>query len=571
MKTIMLSECGVLPKTDITIALKKLFEQNPQDTEFVFENNEYYFSPHEEMRYDYRISNSDPMPYRVLAIWLKDMKNCVLRGCGAKLIFEGHIQPFTIDHCENIIIKDFTVDWKYPLASDGKVISCDQNSLEVYIDPEKFPHRIVDNMLEFYVGAGEWYKATANAIAFEPLNYTVRKNTGDIYYNSVIPIGDSVYKLELRTPKNLYEGDLLNIRHNVRIHAGAFFEKCNDIIMQDVTFYSCGGLGCLAQFCHNLTYKKVDFLPNKKLGRFVSSGRDDGMHITCNSGKVVISDCKFHSLMDDPINVHGCCVILSKVIDSKTVLCEYGHRQACGFHYWAQKGDEIVFIKRDDMSQTFKAKAENYSLQSDKTFILSFEDAIPQYMLDAIKSGEEFALDNLTNTAEFECTNNYFGSCRARGLLVSTPKKVLIKNNYFQSSGSAILVAGDSNGWFESGECNDVEITQNVFAKECMSSMYQFCNGVISVYPIVPKPNITKPYHKNIKIYNNKFELQEAIALYAYSCEGLEFYDNEIIREISGEEYKDIELSYCVNSKIQGDIFVNGKIKKLKILSQNCK
>ena len=408
MKIVKLRDYGILPKTDITLALKKLFEQNPENTEFVFENDEYYFSPHDEMKCDYRISNSDPMPYRVLALWLKGMKNCVLRGNGAKLIFEGHIQPFTLVSCENITVEGFEVDWKYPLASEGKVLSCDSNSAEVYIDSQKFPHRVVDNMLEFYVGAGEWYKATTNAIAFEPQKYTVRKNTGDIYYDSVTEVSKDVYRLELRNPTHIKAGDLLNIRHNVRIHAGIFCEKCRDITVQNITFYSCGGLGCLAQFCHNLTYKKVNFLPNNQRGRFVSSGRDDGMHITNTSGKVIISGCKFHALMDDPINVHGCCVILSEIIDNKTVLCTYGHRQACGFHYWAQQDEDIVFIRRSDMSQVCTVKAAEYHLETDKTFTLTFEKEIPDEILNAVSRGEKFALDNLSNTASFECTDNYF-------------------------------------------------------------------------------------------------------------------------------------------------------------------
>ena len=571
MKIIKLRDYGIMPKTDITLKLKELFLENGQDTEFVFEDDEYYLFPHEEMRYDYRISNSDPMPYRVLGIWLKDMKNCVLSGCGARLVFEGHMQPFTLDHCENITIDGFYIDWKYPLASEGEVVACDKNSLEVYIDSKKFPHRIVDDMFEFYVGAGEWYRATANAIAFEPENYTVRKNTGDIYYNSVSKIKEDVYRLELRASKDLKACDMINVRHNVRIHAGAFFEKCRDIVMSNVTFYSCGGLGCLAQFCHNLTFDGVNFLPNREKGRYISSGRDDGMHITCNSGKVIIKNSKFHALMDDPINVHGCCVILSEVIDNKTVLCKYGHRQACGFHYWADDGDEIAFIKRDDMSGVLKLKAASYQLQDLYTFKLEFKDEIPQSLLDAIKSGEEYALDNLTNTVSFECKNNHFSSCRARGLLVSTPKTVVITDNFFQSSGSAILVAGDSNGWFESGECNDLEITGNTFAKECMTSMYQFCNGVISIYPIVPKPDVFKPYHKNIKIHNNKFVVEDARVLYAISCKNLEFCDNEIVRNCTQDIDEDALLEYCVNFNVKNAINVNGETKDLKITTNNCK
>jgi hypothetical protein len=35
------------------------------------------------------------------------------------------------------------------------------------------------------------------------------------------------------------------------------------------------------------------------------------------------------------------------------------------------------------------------------------------------------------------------------GLLVSIPGKVIINQNEFESSGSAILIAGDANGWYE--------------------------------------------------------------------------------------------------------------------------
>jgi hypothetical protein len=34
---------------------------------------------------------------------------------------------------------------------------------------------------------------------------------------------------------------------------------------------------------------------------------------------------------------------------------------------------------------------------------------------------------------------------------MSTPGEVLIEKNTFESSGSAILIPGDANGWYESG------------------------------------------------------------------------------------------------------------------------
>ena len=117
MKSMRLSDCGILPDTDITASLYSLMEQNKENVEFVFENADYYFSPHEAMRVDYRVSNSDVTPCRVLAILMKNMKNCTLQGNGARLWISGHMQVFTLDHCENIKLENFSVNWKKPLVA----------------------------------------------------------------------------------------------------------------------------------------------------------------------------------------------------------------------------------------------------------------------------------------------------------------------------------------------------------------------------------------------------------------------------------------------------------------------
>ena len=85
MKTVRLKDHGILPNTDITASLRALFEEHKTDTEFLFEDGDYYFSPTNALRADYRLSNTDVIPLRTLAILLKDMKNCALKGNGARL------------------------------------------------------------------------------------------------------------------------------------------------------------------------------------------------------------------------------------------------------------------------------------------------------------------------------------------------------------------------------------------------------------------------------------------------------------------------------------------------------
>ena len=571
MRTLRLSDCGILPNTDITSSLCALLEQNKENTEFVFEDADYYFSPETAMRVDYRISNSDVTPHRVLAILMKHMKNCVLQGNGARLWIAGHMQVFTLDHCENVKLENFTINWKKPLVAEGTVVAKNGTDVDVFVDPQTFPHVYENGNLKFDIGADEWYEFNKWSIVFEPHSLRARRGVADVFFHTVEAIGGYVYRMKLHRDADIRVGDLLNMRHNARIHAGIFSEKCSDITVENITFYSCGGLGCLSQFCHNMTYRGVHFLADTTSGRRVSGGRDDGMHVTCNSGTVTITECCFHALMDDPINVHGCCVTSDEVVDERTLRCRYRHDQACGFLYWAEEGNEISFISRDSMETIGTACAESYMLEDHMTFLLRFDSPLPREILDKAKQGDALALDNLTHTAAFTCTNNRFGSCRARGILVSTPRPVRISGNYFESSGSAILVAGDSNYWFESGACHDVEISRNVFTDACLGSIYQFCDGVISICPVVPRPDADKPYHKNVRITDNVFDTVGAPVLAAFSCEDLTFSGNRIFKSPSchADETARIKLSYCNNVSVANNDWV-GQFKAVECSRDNC-
>jgi len=562
MHRIDCSDFGIRPGKDVTQALFDLFCAHPRDTEFVLERGEYYFSP--RFTCDYRLSNTDVLPLRKLGIWLRNMENIVLDFSGSALYFEGQMQPFTLDHCKGVTVKNATVDWKKPLVAEGIVRNFGAGFVDLYVDPVAFPHELrEDGRLYFDVGNGEWYKMGQSSIQFDCATRTVRRETGDAFrFSEAKALGNSVYRMTGKVNGNVAVGNIFVLRHNIRAHAGAFCEKCENVCLEDITFYSCGGLGCLGQFCENLTFRRVHFLPNREAGRLVSGGRDDGMHLTCNKGTVTVEECSFLGLMDDPINVHSCCVTVSEVVDARTIRCKYEHPQACGFHYWAEAGDTVGFIERRHMSSVGRATVSSYTLGNTRdTFTLVLDSDLPPSLLEAAKESGALALDNLTHTAAFVCRNNRFGSCRARGILVSTPKPVRITGNYFASSGAAILVAGDSNYWFESGECHDVEISDNVFSDACLTSVYQFGEGVISLCPVVPEPLTHLPFHKNIRIRNNIFDTADTPVLYAFSAAYLTFEHNRIFRSPAAEPWHPtakglIRLNRCSQVTAKENLFV---------------
>ena len=562
MTTIYVKDYGILPDTDCTLALCELFRRFPKDTEFVFENADYYFYPHEEMHADYRLSNSDMVPFRVLGLWLKEMENITLTGNGARLLYAGQLQPVTMDACSNIKMENFVIDWKKPLVAEGTVVGLGEEYADLYIDPNLFPHRYVNDWIEFDTGAGEWYPLNRHChTQYDGNNRCVSRDSGDQFVPKTIEdLGNCVYRIYAARPMTTNLGNVFVLRHNARIHAAMFAEKCKDLTFSDITIHSSGGLGCLTQFCHNLTYRRVHWRANTAIGRKVACGRDDGIHSTCNSGTITVTECTFIGLNDDPINVHSCCVTSNEVVDECTLRCKYRHFQSCGFHYWAESGDEITFIERKTMSPIGSAKVSAYKLEDMETFTLTFDAPLPQEILLLARAGEALALDNYSHTAALVCTRNRFGSCRARGILVSTPRSVRIAENYFASSGSAILLAGDSNYWFESGACFDVEIADNVFTDVSLSSKYQFCDAIISIRPIVPQPDINLPFHKNIRITGNTFDNPDNPVLYAYSTADLTFSGNKIFHSPCAPKWHPgtwrIKLDHVKGAEISDNLWI---------------
>jgi hypothetical protein len=267
--------------------------------------------------------------------------------------------------------------------------------------------------------------------------------------------------------------------------------------------------------------------------------------------------------MDDPINVHGTCVQIIKKITDKKLLCKFMHYQSIGT-VWARHGEKVGFIENQSMNTFAFGEVESFVAKDSIEFELGFKEILPQNILVGN------AIENLTWVPNVLIKNSFFGSCRARGILVTTPGKVVIENNTFESSGSAILIAGDANGWFESGAVKDVLIQNNTFNDPCLTSMYQFSEAIISIYPEIPKLNTTKPFHRNIRIINNTFNPFDYPVLYAKSTEGLFFNNNTIIRSnrfkifhprkfmITVEACKNVEIK---KNKLVGEVL--GKNIKL--------
>lgn len=570
-KIIDVSTKGIMANTgkNVTAQINRIIEElNDEPVTIIFPKGRYDFYPDSAYLKPYFETNTYDINPKRLAVFIDHKKNITIDARGSDFIYHNHIQPFTIDHSENIIVRNVNIDWERPLNAEGEILEADAKHILMKIDTFQFPYTVDKKGLIFAAeGWKDRWKLSGGSWLIEfDKDHRIPSNTGDhgcvngdlknVIYSEVSP---GIVLMEGDFTKVPGIGNYLILRHNTRDHAGMFLFHSKNIKLENINVYHTSGLGILSQYSENIEMQNVNMIPNPKKNRYLS-GHDDGLHFMGCKGEIIIDHCDAQGLMDDPINIHGTYVPVSERVDDHTLKCNYAHEMSMGL-IWAKPGDSVGFVNKKNMHTQGYGFVEEFKNDGDKGFILKFKDPLPKDISD------DFSLENLTCIPNVTITNCFVGSNRARGYLISTPGKVLIENNIFETSGSAILIAGDANYWYESGAVKDITIRNNEFRYPCNSSPYQFCNAIISIYPEIPEADPNQPYHQNITIENNTFDPYDYPILYARSVNGLRFDNNTITRSLEEKPWRKVKYNFVLDACKKVDITGN-KIGK-NVLGKN--
>ncbi len=525
---VLVTQFGAVPdsRTDATAAVRAALSacRALPGSSLVFPRGRYDFWPEHGTVRTYHESNTHNLNPKTCVIVIEDFDALTVDGCGSLFVFHGQVQPVTVERSRGITLRDFRIDWDVPLTAQARVVDSSERHLDLRINAES-PYQIEGGRLVF-VGEG-WQSPWWGTIEFDPVRRIVAPQTGDDCFGGgwdyvATELEPGIVRLAHRFARVPAKGQVLILRHNPRKHAGVFLLNSQNVALSGIALHHTGGLGILAQFCENLSVRNSEVVPNPDKDRLFS-GHDDGVHVSNCRGQVTIANCRFAGLMDDPVNVHGTSVRIVETRRPDQVVCQFMHRESTGLE-WCHAGDHVGFVRHDTLVTLAVGVIKRFAVRDALQFEVTFEEAIPA----GIGVGD--ALENVTWTPDLRVTGCEFGSCRARGLLVSTPGRVMVEDNTFESSGSAILIDGDANGWYESGGVRNVHIRNNRFLPACLTSSYQFCEAIISICPEIPAPDAEAAYHRSIVIEANEFNPFDYPVLFARSVDGLRFRDNRIRR-----------------------------------------
>lgn len=501
-----------------------------------FEEGRYNFHEKGCAEREYYISNHDQTNPKKVGLALEDMKNLTVDGQGAELIFHGRMLPVSLLRSENCTLKNLHIDFENPHISQVKVIENDPQKGIVFEPAQWVKYRITkDGFFETF-GDG-WTMRHNYGIAFEGDTKHLVYNTSDVYcpIKGVKEIAPRRILAPEWKDQRLVPGTVMALRGWYRPTPGIFLSHDVNTTIENVQVHYAEGMGLLAQLCENITLDKFGVcLRGENDPRYFTT-QADATHFSGCKGKIVSRNGLYEGMMDDAINVHGTYLKVVKRVDDRTLVGRYMHNQAWGFE-WGCIGDEVQFVRSNTMEligETNRIASirpyDKEQIAGAREFLITFAEPVDA----AINEKSGFGIENLTWTPEVLFAGNVIRNNRARGTLFSTPKATVVEDNLFDhTSGAAVLLCGDCNGWYETGACRNVIIRMNRFVN-ALTNLFQFTNAVISIYPEIPNLKDQQKYFHGgkdggIVIEDNVFETFDAPILYAKSVDGLVYRRNVI-------------------------------------------
>lgn len=485
---------------------------------------------------EYYISNHDQVNPKKVGLALEGFHHLTLDGQGAELVFHGRMLPLALVNSAHCTLQNFRIDFAHPHIAQIKVV---ENSPVDGLTFEVAPwvnYRITkDSVFETY-GEG-WTARQGVGIAFEEKTKHLVYQTSDLYYSTkgVKEVSPRVLNAPAWKNERLVPGTVIAMRTWERPAPGIFFSHNVNTTVRNVKVHYAEGMGLLAQLCENITLDGFSVcLKGEQDPRYFTT-QADATHFSGCKGLILSKNGLYEGMMDDAINVHGTYLKVVKRMDDHTLVGRYMHDQSWGFD-WGNPGDRVQFIRSATMDLigeenriTAIRPYDKEEVKGAREFVITFEKPV------AVEINEHagFGIENLTWTPQVVFSDNVVRNNRARGALFSTPQDVLVENNLFDhTSGTAILLCGDCNGWYETGACRKVVIRHNRFVN-ALTNLFQFTNAVISIYPEIPNLVAQEKFFHGgkdggILIEDNVFETFDAPILYAKSVDGLIYRRNTV-------------------------------------------
>lgn len=412
------------------------------------------------------------------------MDDLTIDGQGATLVFSGHTNPFFFAKCRRLTLRNFKIDWDRMPFSQGKVVAATEQSMDVKVEDE---YPVTGR--ERYQGVTDYDPETrlplANVEAYHPSAI-----------ESVKLLGPQLLRVTLRKQvepekeahKNKYlmasVGKLVVLRHEIYGNFAIDLLRCEDVNLENVSIYTCPGMGIHASMSKNITSDHVEVRIKPGSGRLMSTTADCQFYIFC-SGTIAIRDGFYEGMGDDGLCVAQKYRMVKKVLSPTSILAVLPVAGWPGA--LPAPGEMLNFINGADMVPKGAAtvRAARWDEQ-EKGFVIEFDKPLSgvsekdllysgSYMPKLVISKSTFqgmrARGAIFSTGDVRITDCTFRGMGYPGILLNgglrhgaegpAPSDVEIRNCRFEGCGGAAIYAYADNVDMPAGTLNQIVIEGN--------------------------------------------------------------------------------------------------------------
>jgi hypothetical protein len=493
------------------------------------------------------ISNNDESLKRI-AFDLEGMDDFTVEGQNTLLLFTGFISPFSLEKCNNIVIKDLSIDFTRTFHSEGIIESAGKGYLDIRF-PDEYKCDIINGCLYFSDYEGTSYEFS-NLLEFDTQKKEPAYLASDYWLSKkTIPaerIKDNLIRIKRHDLKGT-TGNTMVFGAARRNNPGFFISDCNRVTIHNVNLWHCCGMGVIAQRSCDIELKKIEVVPSPDTGRIISITADATHFVNC-AGYIRMIDCKFCNQKDDATNIHGLYMAIEEILAPDKVVFQWRNSGQYGVDF-LKPGMKVELVDPKTTQTCCYAVVKKVERLNKITTVVTFAENLPE----GIAKNMVVAADQ--KYPEVLIKGCHMAGNRARGFLLGSRGKMVIEDNYFHIPGAAILFEGDGNFWFEQAGVRDVVIRNNVFE----NGNYGYptwgaaCIAVGTRIPDLDKA--TQGYHRNILIENNTFRVFDPRILNLFSVEDLTFRNNTIemtdAYPYNGKETEHFVYHHCKNIVIE--------------------
>ncbi len=465
------------------------------------------------------ISNNDESLKRI-AFNLEGMKDFTVEGQNTLLLFTGFISPFSLEGCEDVTIKNLSIDFTRTFHSEGIIEKTGEDWLDIRF-PGDYNCNIINGCLYFTDKYGITYPFS-NLLEFDSVKREPAFLASDYWLSKQTIEAEKLDDNLVRIFKKGITGTVGNTMvfgAAARYNPAFFVSDSENISISNVNLWHCGGMGVIAQRSRNIWLDKLEIVPSPEKKRMISITADATHFVNC-SGYIKMTGCKFCNQKDDATNIHGLYMAIDELVGRDKAILKWRNSGQYGVDF-VKPGMKVEIVDNKTVSTYCYATIKSVERLNKVTTIVSFDAPLPEGVRKdmVVAADEEYP--------EVLIKGCYMSGNRARGLLLGSRGKMIIEDNYFHIPGAAILFEGDGNFWYEQSGVRDVEIKNNVF-ENCNYGYPTWGAACIAVGSRIPDLESGECYHRNILVENNLFKVFDPRILNLYSVENLYYRNNKI-------------------------------------------